>query len=244
MKKKSEEKSEEKTKKLYPGWFKGVNILGITGILSYLSSHQGIIPAFSINFYGIIAAAFMGALIFRGGWKIRNRILQIMGLADMVIWIGVLTFWVIKMAAFINVTVIRVVDSICLVCTGLMLFLVWKYRREIEKVSNETSEKKVAEEGNKKESVLVKEEVNEELRKIDVNLCTAEELTQLPGISVVTAKKMIDYRENQGGFQSVEEFIMKAEIKPHFAVQLFEMLTISVAEKNHKEKVKARKLDI
>lgn len=41
--------------------------------------------------------------------------------------------------------------------------------------------------------------------KIDINLATKEELKTLPGVGEVTAQKIIEYRENNGGFSSVED---------------------------------------
>ena len=62
---------------------------------------------------------------------------------------------------------------------------------------------------------------------VDINHCTQAELMQLPGISVVLAKQAMEYRAANGGFRSVEEFVEKLHIKPHFAVQIFNMATVS-----------------
>lgn len=40
---------------------------------------------------------------------------------------------------------------------------------------------------------------------IDINSATAEELDKLPGVGPVTAKKIIDYREKNGYFNTIED---------------------------------------
>ncbi len=43
--------------------------------------------------------------------------------------------------------------------------------------------------------------------KIDLNLCTPEQLCSIPGVGEKTAEKIIEYRDSVGGFDSVDELI-------------------------------------
>jgi len=62
---------------------------------------------------------------------------------------------------------------------------------------------------------------------LDINHCTLEELMTLPGIGIAQAKHAMQHRSEQGGFRSADEFVDILEIKPHFAAQLFRMITVS-----------------
>jgi len=62
--------------------------------------------------------------------------------------------------------------------------------------------------------------INESNEKTDVNNCSEIELTELPGISIVIAKKIIKKREEIGGFKTVEEFLNYIKLKPHMENQL------------------------
>lgn len=80
---------------------------------------------------------------------------------------------------------------------------------------------------------------------IDINSCTAQEMTRLPGITIVDAKRAVERRETQGRFQSVDEFIAFLRVKPHFAVSIFEMAEAggSAAVEEPKKPLR-RRLDI
>ena len=56
--------------------------------------------------------------------------------------------------------------------------------------------------------------------KLDVNNASEVELTALPGISIVMAKKLIKRREEIGGFKSVDDVCLFLHLKPHMQNQL------------------------
>ena len=56
--------------------------------------------------------------------------------------------------------------------------------------------------------------------EVDVNSCTAQEMSRLPGIGIVAAKQAIAYRNEHGGFTSFDEFAKVLNLKPHIIVQL------------------------
>ena len=58
------------------------------------------------------------------------------------------------------------------------------------------------------------------VQKVDINNCSEEDLTALPGISVIMAKKAIKNRSENGGFNSIDEFFRLLNIKPHIQEQL------------------------
>lgn len=83
--------------------------------------------------------------------------------------------------------------------------------------------------------------------KIDINTCTEAELRKLPGLSLAQIKATVEYREKNGFFNSVDDFVSILGIKPHFAVQIFDMAVASpapVKEKPESEKVVRRTIDI
>jgi len=62
---------------------------------------------------------------------------------------------------------------------------------------------------------------------VDINKCNEGAFEALPGISAAMAKRLIDYRNANKGFSSVDEFINIAELKPHFAIQIRDKVTCS-----------------
>lgn len=77
--------------------------------------------------------------------------------------------------------------------------------------------------------------------KTDINNCSEIELTELPGISIVLAKKIIKKREEINGFKSVDDFFVFLRLKPHMENQLrnrvkTEKMRGSIIQKKHSER--------
>lgn len=63
--------------------------------------------------------------------------------------------------------------------------------------------------------------------KINLNTATAEQLQLLDGVGPSTAASIIDYRDANGGFSSVDEVINVRGIGDKKAAQLAEQVTVS-----------------
>jgi competence protein ComEA len=61
---------------------------------------------------------------------------------------------------------------------------------------------------------------------VHLNTATLEQLDALPGIGPVTAQKILDYREEHGGFRSVDELDAVPGIGPARLEQLREVVTL------------------
>ncbi len=66
---------------------------------------------------------------------------------------------------------------------------------------------------------------------LDLNRATLDELIALPGIGPVLARRIIEYREAHGGFQSVEELLEIRGIGPKKLAQIKERLLVGALEK-------------
>lgn len=67
----------------------------------------------------------------------------------------------------------------------------------------------------------------DDLKKVDINNASQEELTDLPGISVIMAKKAIKRRSEIGGFKTVDEFLSYLNVQPAMADKLKPKLFLS-----------------
>lgn len=62
--------------------------------------------------------------------------------------------------------------------------------------------------------------------KIDVNLANAQTISELPGINIVMAKKIVEYRNLNGFFKNKEDFISASGVKEHFKAKILSMITV------------------
>ncbi len=69
--------------------------------------------------------------------------------------------------------------------------------------------------------------------KIDVNKATSSELSILPGINIVKAKKIVEYRDKNGLFNSVDDFLAVADVKVHFAEKIKPMVIAGKPEEKN-----------
>lgn len=63
-------------------------------------------------------------------------------------------------------------------------------------------------------------------QKFNLNNCSEQDFQGLPGVGIVLAKKAIEIRSQIGGFASVQDFIQRLELMPHFAVQIEELAVV------------------
>ncbi len=63
--------------------------------------------------------------------------------------------------------------------------------------------------------------------KININTATKEELDTLPGIGEVTAQRIIDFREQHGNFQKIEDIMNVSRIGPKLFEQIKDKITVN-----------------
>lgn len=82
-------------------------------------------------------------------------------------------------------------------------------------------------------------------KKVDINNCSEIELTELPGVSIVLAKKAIKKRDEIGGFKSAEDFFLFLHLKPHLQNQLKNLIIVEKMKNKPKHFLnKERKIDL
>ena len=97
----------------------------------------------------------------------------------------------------------------------------------------------------KKKSQTKKERLAKSKELIDINNCSAYELTELAGINIILAKRIVNYRDKNNGFKTKTEFFEFVKLKPHFQKQLEESITVKkIKIKNAIKLTKERMIDL
>ncbi len=63
--------------------------------------------------------------------------------------------------------------------------------------------------------------------KLDLNSSSEQEISSLPGVGLIIAKRAVKLREERGGFQSVEEFGQALNLKPHIVERIRPLVSTS-----------------
>lgn len=66
-----------------------------------------------------------------------------------------------------------------------------------------------------------------EIKTVDVNLATEEEIGALPGLTIIDGKRAVEYRNENGPFRSPDDFFEAIRVKPHVMVKLQDYVTAS-----------------
>lgn len=87
------------------------------------------------------------------------------------------------------------------------------------------------------------EAVRSEVKLLDINTCSELELSELPGMGLILAKKAVNLRNSKNGFESVGEFIQEVGIKPHFVERLKSMICCTPVKTEETIKTSGRMVD-
>lgn len=71
---------------------------------------------------------------------------------------------------------------------------------------------------------------------VDINNCSESELAELPGVSVIMAKKLIKRRKEIGGFNNIEEFFAILKLNSHMQNQLKNLICVGKKSQRVEEK--------
>ena len=135
-----------------------------------------------------------------------------------------------------------------------------KAKAEAEKMRAEAELKKLeleklkAEDETQQKEMQTETKVNQSIannfrignKKIDINLCTEQELSLIPGIGIILAKKAIQIRNEKGSFKSVDEFIEEVGIRKNNEMAVRNNLECKESEQHveSSNKKRGRKIDL
>lgn len=96
----------------------------------------------------------------------------------------------------------------------------------VQATSNDLSEKNVQE--------------AQQINTVDVNTASEEEIAALPGLTIIDAKRAVDYRRENGPFRTSDEFFEAIRVKPHIMIKIQDLIAasapVSVVEPESKGK--------
>ncbi|MBO0525271.1 helix-hairpin-helix domain-containing protein [Clostridium botulinum] len=78
---------------------------------------------------------------------------------------------------------------------------------------------------------------------LDINSCSELELSRLPGMGLILAKKAANLRNSKNGFDSVDEFIEVVGVKPHFVDTVKTMICCKPIKTVETVKMSGRRVD-
>lgn len=87
--------------------------------------------------------------------------------------------------------------------------------------------------------------LSSESKTIDVNNSSASQIALLPGINIIMAKKIVEYRDANGFFKTVDDFLKVANVKEHFISKIKSAIVIGEppAPKNDDDNDEGRIID-
>lgn len=204
-----------------------------------------------INRVVIIALSFVmffsGLGLIVAGVRTRKKIWNICGL----VYIG--TGWILMSIGLVSVYLIMwiacIIHTVIISKEYCLRLKVIKESKDVlqskeEKLAKERQEaiykELIGEKGTEKKEV---EEPQKNVTRIDVNNCAETELSGVPGIGLILAKRAVDVR-NEIPFSSMEDFYTRLSIEESKAKRMTEYLTCSEMVIKKEEIVKEETKDV